>query len=90
MQVRNNVLHHVSPELKSLYADLEGDFDPLNLSTKIAKCVEFVGEQEDLLKYVEPLREMAVIRLIKQVTWCLICLLCAYLFSVVCIQVVCF
>lgn len=75
MQVRSNVLQHVSPELKSLYYSLEIEFDPLNLSSKLAPCLDFVGQREDLAKYVEGLQEMTVIRLIKQV-----CLSLCFLF----------
>ena len=57
----------MSPELKPLYTSLEVDFDPLNLYKKMKPCVEFAGQQDSLLKYVDLLQEMTVVRLVKQV-----------------------
>jgi len=65
--IRNNVIQHLSPELKPLYSSLEVEFDPLNLYKKMKPCVEFAGQQEALMKYVDLLQEMTVIRLVKQV-----------------------
>lgn len=65
-------MQHVSAELKPLYVSLEVDFDPLNLSKKMKPCIEFAGQQDSLLKYVDLLQEMTVIRLVKQVSECFI------------------
>ncbi|XP_067937893.1 eukaryotic translation initiation factor 3 subunit A-like isoform X2 [Watersipora subatra] len=65
--MRNNVLQYTSPEIKSMYLSLEVEFDPLNLSSKLSKCMDYVGQQEYLTRYVDALQEMTVIRLIKQV-----------------------
>lgn len=52
-----------------MYSSLETEFDPLNLSSKMTKCIEFVGQQDDLLKYVAPLQGITVVRLVKQVIY---------------------
>ena len=62
------MIQDLSPELKpALYSSLEVEFDPLNLYKKMKPCVEFAGQQESLMKYVDLLQEMTVIRLVKQV-----------------------
>ena len=65
------MIQYVSPELKQLYKSLEVDFDPLSLSQKLVNPIKFVEESKLLNQYVLPLQEMTVVRLIKQVSWCI-------------------
>lgn len=62
-------MQHVSPELRSLHNALEVDYDPLNLSTNAHRSIEFARQQEELQKYADLLQQIAIVRLVKQVTY---------------------
>jgi translation initiation factor 3 subunit A len=73
--VKYNVVQHVYPELRDLYKWLECEFHPLKLSERVCKCLEFVEQRGNelaveggLLQYVQPIKEIAVIRLLKQIS----------------------
>lgn len=66
-QLNQDVLQLLSPELQQLYEYLEVDFDPLHLCSKVTPILESLDSQESLKQYVEPLREITLVRLIKQV-----------------------
>jgi len=46
---------------------LEVDFDPLHLCSKVLPILEGLESKEVLGQYVEPLKEISLVRLIKQV-----------------------
>lgn len=66
-QLHHDVLQLLSPELQQLYQFLEVDFDPLHLCSKVTPIFESLDSQNTLKQYVEPLKEITLVRLIKQV-----------------------
>ena len=65
---RFNVLTHASPELQQLYNWLEVDFDPLLLCKRIEGVVKIMDNSEELKQYVPSLKEVTIVRLLKEVT----------------------
>lgn len=67
-----NVMQHVYPELKDLFKWLEVEFHPLKLSERVVKCLDFIESRPELAtdynQYVPPIKEIAVTRLVKQVS----------------------
>ena len=61
------MLQFVSSELQQLYHCLEEEFDPLDLCCTVTPILEGLEGNSLLCHYVEPLKEVAVVRLIKQV-----------------------
>ena len=81
-QVRYNVLQFLPPELQQLYQYLEEEFNPLLLCQRVMPILEGLGDQEALSQYVEPLKEITLVRLIKQVGTAAIpcdCMFCVYM-----------
>lgn len=74
LQLSHDVLQLLSPELQQLYRYLEVDFDPLHLCSKVMPILEGLDSQESLKQYVEPLRDITLVRLIKQVKGGLTCM----------------
>ena len=67
--VRFGVVEAAGKELQDLYNRLEDDFYPLNLCSKVDKKLKF-DDSEDfsiIKQYTEPLRDMTLLRLFKQV-----------------------
>ena len=64
------VLQHIMPQLQDLYQYLEKDFSPLKLCAQVNTIFEFLQENEDLelAQYIKPLQNVAIIRLLKQVS----------------------
>lgn len=67
LQLSHEVLPLLGPELQQLYRYLEVDFDPLHLCSKVMPILESLETQEHLKQYVEFIREITLVRLIKQV-----------------------
>ena len=67
LQLKQDVLQLLSPELQNLYDYLEMEFDPLHLSSKVVPILDGLDELETLKQYVEPLKEIVLVRLVKQV-----------------------
>merc|ERR1712123_95264 len=68
--VRFGVVVAAGKELQDLYNWLEGDFHPLNLWAKVDEKLKFIDESDDfspIKQYTEPLRDMTLVRLLKQV-----------------------
>ncbi|RNA26224.1 eukaryotic translation initiation factor 3 subunit A isoform X2 [Brachionus plicatilis] len=68
-----NVINHVFPEIKDLYKSLECEFNPLKLSERVNKCLDYLESRTDLAnenynQYIQPIREIAVTRLLKQIS----------------------
>lgn len=61
------MLQLLSPELQQLYQNLEVDFDPLHLCAHVMPILESLEEQENLGQYVPLLKDITLVRLIKQV-----------------------
>merc|ERR1719392_671730 len=68
--VRFGVVGAAGKELQDLYNWLEVDFHPLTLCAKVDERLNFIDENEDfssIRQYTEPLRDMTLVRLLKQV-----------------------
>merc|ERR1712050_259622 len=68
--VRFGVVGAAGKELQDLYNWLEVDFHPLTLCAKVNERLNFIDENEDfssIRQYTEPLRDMTLVRLLKQV-----------------------
>ena len=68
-----SVINHVFPEIKDLYKSLEIEFNPLKLSERVNKCLDYLESRTDLAnesynQYIQPIREIAVTRLLKQIS----------------------
>ena len=64
---RMGVLSFACPELQQLFSHLEVEFDPLNLCRKVENVVAFMEKSEDLKQYVFSLKEVTVVRLLKEI-----------------------
>ena len=67
---RMGVLNYAYPALQHLYSFLEVDFDPLLLCSRVADVLAFIDKCDsapDLKQYVTPLKEVSIIRLLKEV-----------------------
>lgn len=62
-----SVLQFAAPELKALYSALEEDFQPLQLWAKVEPVLKYLGEQAQFKQYVEPLKYVLAMRVLKQV-----------------------
>ena len=68
---RYNVLNNAIAPLQGLYDVLETEFNPLALCSEVNKIVQevmSVEENEYLQQYVPPLQDVALVRLIKQIS----------------------
>lgn len=65
-----NVQHHIMPQLQELFQYLEKDFSPLQLCAQVNTIFEFLQEnvELELSQYIKPLQEVAIVRLLKQVS----------------------
>ena len=66
-QLRYAILQHLPTELQQLYQLLEVEYNPLQLCKKVMPILEGLTGHEPLEQYVEPLKEITLVRLIKQV-----------------------
>jgi len=63
-----NIMQYVPPQLKEVYSLLEQTYHPLQLCKKLGPILEWLKEQKKLAHYVKPLQNIAVIRLLKQLS----------------------
>ena len=61
------MLQCISPELLQLYTCLEVEFNPLKLCARVAPLLEELEKDGGMKDYVESLKEVALVRLVKQV-----------------------
>ena len=57
----------ITPELQEIYQLLEVEFIPLQLSSRLKVLLDKLEESKDLKQYVDSLKEVMLVRLIKQV-----------------------
>jgi translation initiation factor 3 subunit A len=57
----------VSPELMQLYDCLQTEFNPLTLCKKVQPLIESLSSNASLSIYIEPLKEITLVRFVKQV-----------------------
>ena len=67
LQGFHGIIQCVSPSLQRLYSLLEVDFNPLVLCAQVEPLLEELNANEETQQYVEPLKEVTLVRLIKQV-----------------------
>ena len=63
----HNVLQYVPVELQQLHKYLEVEFNPLLLCKRVAPILEGMESDDVLKEYTEPLKEITLVRLIKEV-----------------------
>ena len=61
------MLQYAPDELRQLYQLLEMEYDPLSLCTHVTPILTSLEENDVLKQYMEPLKEVTVVRLIKEV-----------------------
>ena len=67
IQVLYNVLQFVPAELQQLHKYLEIEFNPLLLCKRVTPVLEGLESDDVLKEYTEPLKEITLVRLIKEV-----------------------
>ncbi|KAJ3343381.1 eukaryotic translation initiation factor 3 subunit A [Gonapodya sp. JEL0774] len=65
---RNNILSRVRPEVRELYNILEVQFHPLSICKRIAPVVTSLAKQPELAKYIKPLLQVVLTRLLQQLS----------------------
>eukprot|EP00054_Salpingoeca_dolichothecata_P012469 m.69177 g.69177 ORF g.69177 m.69177 type:complete len:1174 (-) comp19963_c2_seq1:181-3702(-) len=63
-----NIMNYVPEELKLLYTYLEEEFHPLQLTKKMTPVFEYIEKNEKLSHYLQPLRDVVFMRLLKQLS----------------------
>lgn len=62
------MLQYAPDDLRQLYRLLELEYDPLSLCVHVTPILAALEENEVLKQYVESLKEVTVVRLIKEVS----------------------
>lgn len=62
------LLKRCRPEIRELYNILEVDFHPLSICKRISPILEKIGSDEEMAKYVEPLKQVVLTRLFQQLS----------------------
>jgi len=63
-----NLLARVTPEVRNLYNILEVQFHPLNICQKISPILSSLSSNAELSKYVEPLHQVILTRVLQQLS----------------------
>lgn len=63
-----NILGRVRREVKDLYDILEVHFHPLSICEKIAPIISSLAQNEELAKYVKPLHQVVLTRVLQQLS----------------------
>ncbi|KAI7897408.1 uncharacterized protein EV154DRAFT_597758 [Mucor mucedo] len=66
--LNKNILSRVRPEIRDLYNILEVQFHPLSICKKINPIMSKLSEDKDLAKYVRPLHQVILTRLLQQLS----------------------
>jgi translation initiation factor 3 subunit A len=62
------LLRKVSSEIRDLYNILEVDFHPLSICKKISPILSQIGNNPDMVQYVQPLQQVILTRLFQQLS----------------------
>ena len=65
------VLQYAYPSLQELYRNLEQDFNPLQLAARVQNAIDFVSsheQQTEFTQYIGSLKEVTIIRLLKEIS----------------------
>lgn len=68
LQKAKSLFHLVSPQVKKLYELLEVQFHPLSICQKVAPIIKSFSENEQLRRYVKPLHQVILTRLLQQLS----------------------
>ncbi|KNC76162.1 hypothetical protein SARC_11328, partial [Sphaeroforma arctica JP610] len=63
-----NILSAVNPELQELFHWVENEFHPLEMKEKMAPLLKYIEAEPSLAKYLAPLRQNVLIRLLQQLS----------------------
>jgi len=63
-----NIIQYVPPNLKELFNVMEQEFQPLHLAGRVQPILDYIGEKENLGQYSGALKELVLLRLIKQLS----------------------
>ncbi|KAI9020724.1 hypothetical protein CLU79DRAFT_755207 [Phycomyces nitens] len=66
--LNKNILARVRPEIRDLYNILEVQFHPLSICKKINPIMTKLSEDPELVKYVRPLHQVILTRLLQQLS----------------------
>ncbi|KAI8364992.1 hypothetical protein EDC96DRAFT_481685 [Choanephora cucurbitarum] len=66
--LNKNILSRVRPEIRDLYNILEVQFHPLSICKKINPIMAKLSEDKDLARYVRPLHQVILTRLLQQLS----------------------
>ncbi|KAG2179100.1 hypothetical protein INT43_001950, partial [Umbelopsis isabellina] len=66
--LNKNILRRVRPEIRDLYNILEVQFHPLSICKKINPIMSQLAEDPELAKYVRPLHQVILTRLLQQLS----------------------
>ncbi|KAG0176499.1 eukaryotic translation initiation factor 3 subunit A [Apophysomyces sp. BC1021] len=66
--LNKNILARVRPEIRDLYNILEVQFHPLSICKKINPIMAKLSEDADMAKYVRPLHQVILTRLLQQLS----------------------
>ncbi|KAI8076911.1 uncharacterized protein BX664DRAFT_344226 [Halteromyces radiatus] len=66
--LNKNILSRVRPEIRDLYNILEVQFHPLSICKKINPIMTKLSEDADMAKYVRPLHQVILTRLLQQLS----------------------
>ncbi|ORZ25308.1 hypothetical protein BCR42DRAFT_340275 [Absidia repens] len=66
--LNKNILSRVRPEIRDLYNILEVQFHPLSICKKINPIMVKLSEDPDMAKYVRPLHQVILTRLLQQLS----------------------
>ena len=62
------LLKKASPEIRELYTILEVDFHPLSICKKISPILAKIGNNPEMVQYVQPLQQVILTRLFQQLS----------------------
>jgi len=66
--VSKNIMANVPAELKEMFAFVETEFDPLNLSKRIKPLFKVIESNPELVKYLQALKQVVLLRLVQQLS----------------------
>ena len=62
------LLRKATPEIRELYTILEVDFHPLSICKKISPILSQIGNNPEMVQYVQPLQQVILTRLFQQLS----------------------
>jgi len=66
--VSKNIMANVPTELREMFAFVETEFDPLNLSKRIKPLFSIIENNPELVSYLQALKQVVLVRLVQQLS----------------------